>query len=91
MAGHIHIHSQMPCEGILAQLGDYLDGDLAAGLCRDLEQHLAGCPDCRVVLDTLNKTVLLYRSLREEPVPLPSDVEARLLERLGVAPGEPGM
>jgi predicted anti-sigma-YlaC factor YlaD len=61
------------------------DGELAAELCHDLKQHLADCPNCRVVFDTLAKTIALYRQLNDVPVDLPSDVEERLMHRLTLA------
>lgn len=80
-----HAHDPQRCRELLGQLNEYVDGDLAAELCRDLEQHMAGCANCRVVLDTLGKTLFLYRSLDEAPVELPPGVEARLLSRLRLA------
>lgn len=77
-----HHHSMARCRVLLAQLNDYLDDDLPADLCAELEAHLAGCPDCAVVLDTLGNTVQIVRSLDQPPPPLPADVEARLLARL---------
>jgi predicted anti-sigma-YlaC factor YlaD len=59
-----------------------VDGELAEELCRALEQHLGGCEDCRVVLDSLTRTVALYRGLSAIPLPLPPDVEERLVRRL---------
>ncbi|MGQ9927676.1 MAG: anti-sigma factor family protein [Chloroflexaceae bacterium] len=71
------------CRKLLAQLNDYLDGELPADLCAELEYHLAGCPDCQVVLDTLAQTVRILHHLDEAPPPaLPADLEARLLARL---------
>ena len=43
---------------------------------------MAGCADCRVVFDTLAKTVTLYHQLDATPIALPADVEERLLRRL---------
>ncbi|MCG8349362.1 MAG: anti-sigma factor [Chloroflexales bacterium] len=70
------------CRAALAQLNNYIDGELAAELCRDLDQHLANCPDCRIVFDPLTKTIKLYHAFREVLVELPPDVEARLLQQL---------
>ncbi|MEN9938114.1 MAG: hypothetical protein RLZZ387_4693 [Chloroflexota bacterium] len=77
-----HTHTAEECRRLLGQLNDYVDGDLADDLCSALETHLDGCKDCRVVLDSLTKTIGLYRGLREVAVALPHDVETRLLERL---------
>ncbi len=78
-----HTHDDVArCQELLGQLNEYVDGELAAELCRDLEEHMAGCADCRVVFDTLAKTVTLYHQLDATPVALPADVEERLLRRL---------
>jgi predicted anti-sigma-YlaC factor YlaD len=78
-----HNHDDLArCQELLGQLNAYMDGELAAELCHDLEQHLADCPDCRVVFDTLTKTITLYRQLDDVPVDLPSDVEERLMHQL---------
>lgn len=71
---------------LLGQLNDYVDGELADELCHDLEQHMAQCTNCRVVFDTLRKTIVLYHALGNAPVELPADVEARLLSRLNRTP-----
>ena len=80
-----HNHDDIArCQELLGQLNDYVDGKLAAELCRDLELHLADCPDCRVIFDTLAKMITLYHTLDEASVALPADVEARLLRRLNL-------
>jgi predicted anti-sigma-YlaC factor YlaD len=85
MTTYSHKHDDIArCQELLGQLNAYMDGDLIAELCHDLEQHLADCPDCRVVFDTLAKTVTLYHTLDQTPVALPADVEARLLRRLNL-------
>jgi hypothetical protein len=43
-----------------------------------------------VVFDTLARTVVLYRGLRDVPVELPADVEARLLARVEQARASAG-
>ena len=81
-----HPHGALTrCQELLGQLNDYVDGALAAELCHDIELHLAGCPDCQGVFDTLAKTITLYHTLDETPVELPADVEARLLRRLNLS------
>jgi anti-sigma factor RsiW len=54
---------------MLGDLCGYIDGELEPELCAQLEKHLADCPNCRVVLDSLNKTVRIFREGVEEPVP----------------------
>lgn len=82
MSGHVHTDR---CHELLAAVSDYIDGELDPGVCAELEAHLAGCENCRIVVDTTRKTVQVYRRLGE-PAPLPDDVTRRLwaaLERAG--------
>lgn len=79
---HHHHHSDEECRELLAQINEYLDDELPEELRRELEAHLAGCEDCRVAVDTLNRTVHIYRALDDVPLELPDAVEARLMQRL---------
>jgi len=56
-------HEHHDCRHMLGDLSDYLDGEASDDLCAEIELHMANCEDCRVVVDTLGKTVLLYRDL----------------------------
>lgn len=80
-----HHHKSGRCYEMLSQLSAYVDGEIEDELCEEIEQHLANCSDCQIVVDTLSKTVKLYRSLAQAEVPLPSDVEDRLLSRLNLS------
>jgi anti-sigma factor RsiW len=71
--------SQM-CINLLSQLSDYIDGELEDTLCAEIEQHMADCPDCRAVVNTLEKTITLYRSAGRAEVP--QDVQDRLYKIL---------
>jgi anti-sigma factor RsiW len=62
--------SEPHCREFFNQLFDYIDGELAASLCAELEQHLADCPNCRIVVDTTRKTVSLYRRFGSAELPL---------------------
>ena len=74
-----HIHD---CRPLLEQLSDYVDGQAAPALCAEIEAHLATCPDCRVVVDTLDNTVKLYRALPKfDP---PEGATARLFSVLNL-------
>jgi anti-sigma factor RsiW len=74
------IQRQPICRELLSQLSDYIDGDLEESLCDRLEAHLAVCPDCRVMVDTVRKTIVLYRT--QACAELPSDVKDRLFRVL---------
>jgi predicted anti-sigma-YlaC factor YlaD len=68
------------CKKIVVELTDYLDGQLDASLKSSIEQHLAKCEDCRLVVDTTKKTIEIY--CNSEPAPLPQDARQRLHEAL---------
>jgi anti-sigma factor RsiW len=51
----------MKCEEMLEMLNQYVDGELDPSICEQLQQHLANCDPCRVVVDTMRKTITLYR------------------------------
>ena len=72
--------SHETCRNLLSQLSDYIDGDLEETLCAEIEQHMADCPDCRAVVNTLEKTIELYRSTERAEVPI--DVQSRLYKAL---------
>ena len=54
---------------LLDELSDFLDGEAAAATCAEIERHLADCADCRVVVDTMRKTITLYHELPRQPMP----------------------
>lgn len=64
------------CKEMLGSLSDYVDGELDPELCAEITRHMSGCGDCRVMVDTFRKTVVLYRSYGHEE--LPDDAKARL-------------
>lgn len=69
------------CATFLEELSDYVDGVLGEALCREIERHIADCADCRVVVDTLKKTIYLYHETSVQAV-IPTDVRERLFHRL---------
>ena len=69
------------CRHLLGSLSEYIDGDLEADLCAELELHLADCEDCHVVVDSLQKTVYLYQATSQQ-VPLPEGLRERLFRSL---------
>jgi len=50
------------CQELLEQLGDYLDEEMRQDLCRQIEEHLERCHDCRLVVDKTRKTIVLYQA-----------------------------
>ncbi|NJC95693.1 MAG: hypothetical protein C3F07_10690 [Anaerolineales bacterium] len=76
-------HAHMNCDELLGSLSAYIDGDLSPELCQELEKHLAGCDNCRVVLNTTKRTIDLVQTPLEKP-DLPDDVRERLFKRLNL-------
>jgi len=70
------------CQELIARLASFLDGELDPALCEKVEQHLATCPYCRIVVDTTKKTVALYHDAPRET--LPADVRQHLIAVLGL-------
>lgn len=68
--------SEQHCRDQLDALSDYLDGDLDPELCAEIEKHMAECGNCRIMIDTLRKTIVLYRNLGHQDVP--EDAKDRL-------------
>jgi len=66
----------MRCRQVLEQVSEYLDAEAAEGVRHALETHFAECPGCRVYVDTVRRTISLYRS--EEPLDCPEQVRLRL-------------
>lgn len=75
-------HEEALCRELVDQLSEYIDGELEATLCAELEVHLAGCPNCRVMVDTMRRTITLYHS--HGSAELPSDVQERLYRVLSL-------
>ena len=76
-----HLHSN--CERLLGSLSEYIDGELAPEFCQELEKHLAGCENCRVVFNTTKRTIDLMHAPVEK-TDLPEDVRERLFKRLNL-------
>jgi hypothetical protein len=69
------------CQELLGSLSEYVDGELGDDLCALIEQHMAGCQDCRIVVDSLRKTIYLYQASASQ-VEVPEDVRDRLFHCL---------
>lgn len=76
-----HDHSQ--CRKLLGSLSAYVDGELDRRLCIELEKHMETCEDCRIVVDTLRKTVYLYHATSQTET-IPPDIRTRLYKSLNI-------
>ena len=64
------------CREYIQNICDYVDGEADESICRELEKHLKDCSDCRIMVDTLKKTIALCREGEEHP--LPDELRAKL-------------
>ena len=62
----------MNCRGWNLQMALYVEGDLEPEFGRPLEQHLAGCEECRSFAAALRESQAEVRQLRSEAVPAAS-------------------
>ncbi len=53
---HAHLH-----EKTFHEICNYLGGDLDSPFCKEVRDHLEACPECKVYLDSIKKTVYLLR------------------------------
>jgi len=79
MTNHLHKN----CKALLGTLSEYIDGELPAELCEEIEKHLEGCENCRIVLNTTRRTIDLVQ-VPAENNPLPDDIRERLFKRLNL-------
>jgi anti-sigma factor RsiW len=69
------------CRILLSSLSEYVDGLLEAELCAEIEKHLCDCDNCRIVVDSLRKTIDLYHITGEQTT-APPNVRERLFHSL---------
>jgi anti-sigma factor RsiW len=72
--------AMIDCKTFLANLSDYVDGEVSGEVRRALEEHVGRCRRCGVILDTTKKALKIV--LDAEPFEVPLAVSARLYARL---------
>jgi len=87
-----HAVKRLSCQEVLEQLADYLDEDARAELVQQVDSHIHECSHCQVEVDTLRRTIMIYRC--DEKVVLSSPLTDRLQQALEQAyrtnPRDPG-
>lgn len=58
---HHHHGEKGDCKKTLTEMSEYVDNDLKGPGKKNLESHLANCKACMAVLNTLKKTIELFR------------------------------
>lgn len=73
----------MQCDELVQYLSDYIDQNLDEELVTDAQEHLAACHNCRVVLDTTQQTIFLFREQGQRTIP--AQRRQRLFDQLQAA------
>lgn len=72
----------MKCTDVYLFICDNLDQKLDSPQCREIKRHLASCSDCSAYLDSVKKTVQMYRTFTIPHVP--AATHQRLLKTLNL-------
>ena len=70
-------------QNVYKQICDFMGEDLDAPACQEVAEHLENCPNCKVYLDTVKKTVTICRENEKEKA-MPEDVKNRLYKVLNL-------
>ena len=70
----------MNCDGVIRDISNYLDGELAAAIRAELEAHLEECEGCMIVVRQTRYTIEIF--CNEQSIELPTEVRTRLHETL---------
>ncbi len=57
------------CAAVLRTISAYLDGELDAARCDDIERHCETCPECAAVVKGLRSTIGLCRGAAATELP----------------------
>ena len=57
------------CKDVRCHICEELDTKLTSAKCCELKRHLEGCPDCTAYLDSLRKTISLYKTVSTPRLP----------------------
>jgi hypothetical protein len=68
----------------MAEIGNYLEGDTAAEVRLQLEQHLAHCLTCQVIVDSSRKTIQIVTDSGsfDLPDPILKPIASEIMNRI---------
>jgi len=77
---HQHGPQDPACLEVFARLSEFIDGELPALECAEIEAHIADCPPCIDFLNSLKKCVAVSEELQSnaECPPMPAELEEKL-------------
>jgi anti-sigma factor RsiW len=62
---------------IFKNVCDFIDDELDEATCEKLKKHLTACPRCRIYVDSVRKTIMLYQE-KDAPKKIPAASRKRL-------------
>ena len=68
---------------VYKQICDFMGEDLDTPVCKEVAEHLESCPNCKVYLDTVKKTVTICQETEKEKE-IPQDIKNRLFKILNI-------
>jgi hypothetical protein len=68
--------TRLHCKQVVLHICDNLDEGINSARCREIRKHLAKCPNCTAYLNSMKKTVSLYKRVKDPR--LPGKVRLRL-------------
>jgi predicted anti-sigma-YlaC factor YlaD len=78
------------CSQLKDVLPDYLDRTLREQICSEIQSHMEECEDCRIYVETIETTLVLYKHCPENDVPEEIRIDLRHYLRTTVEKkGEP--
>lgn len=60
----------MTCEELIAHLSSYLDHEMDAALVAEVQEHIAHCRNCCVLLDTTQRLMVLLHDEGRRIIPM---------------------
>jgi len=61
---------EIPCDEVMREVSNYLDGEISRELREKMERHFRGCHRCSAVLNGTKNVVALIGDERSFPVPV---------------------
>ncbi len=74
-------HKEFPCCDLLEHLSEYVDDELSPEMMDMIREHAEHCERCRVVINTLSKTIEVCQECTEN-IHLSGEMHDRLLKKL---------
>ena len=80
------------CSDFMAEIGNYLDGDVAAEVRAQLEEHLSHCKSCTILVDSARKTLKIVTDAGSFDLPQTTfrPIAERIMARIRKIPKQGG-